>query len=64
MKEEKEILKGKVGMSRVWENGNGLCDRLVDGWSEMYGGGKVEDKGGIRIEVRVVNEEDICELKE
>lgn len=64
MKEEKEILKPKLRITTLSENGNPLSDRLVDACTEMYTGPKVQHKGPIRIEVTLVNQQDISQFKE
>ena len=64
MKEEKEIFKPKLRITTLSENGNPLSDRLVDACTEMYAGPKVQHKGPIRIEVTLVNQQDISQFKE
>lgn len=64
MKEEKEIFKPKLRITTLSENGKPLSDRLVDACTEMYAGPKVQHKGPIRIEVTLVNQQDISQFKE
>ena len=64
MKEEKEIFKPKLRITTLSGNGNPLSDRLVDACTEMYAGPKVQHKGPIRIEVTLVNQQDISQFKE
>ena len=64
MQEEKEIFKPKLRITTLSENGNPLSDRLVDACTEMYAGPKVQHKGPIRIEVTLVNQQDISQFKE
>lgn len=63
MKEEKEIFKPKLRITTLSDNGNPLSDRLVDACTEMYTGPKVQHKGPIRIEVTLVNQQDISQFK-
>ena len=52
---EQEVYKPKLRITTLSENGTPLSDRLVDAYTEMNSGPKVQHKGPIRVEVTLTN---------
>ena len=48
---EQEVYKPKLRVTTLSENGTPLSDRLVDAYTEMNSGPKVQHKGPIRVEI-------------
>lgn len=61
---EQEVYKPKLRVTTLSENGTPLSDRLVDAYTEMNSGPKVQHKGPIRVEVTLTNKQDIDNFKE
>lgn len=61
---EQEIYKPKLRITTLSENGTPLSDRLVDAYTEMNSGPKVQHKGPIRVEVTLTNKQDVDNFKE
>lgn len=61
---EQEVYKPKLRITTLSENGTPLSDRLVDAYTEMNSGPKVQHKGPIRVEVTLTNEQDVDNFKE
>lgn len=61
---EQEIYKPKLRITTLYENGTPLSDRLVDAYTEMNSGPKVQHKGPIRVEVTLTNKQDVDNFKE
>lgn len=61
---EQEIYKPKLRVTTLSENGTPLSDRLVDAYTEMNSGPKVQHKGPVRVEVTLTNKQDIDNFKE
>ena len=60
---EKEIFKPKLRITLLSENGCPVSDRLVDAYTELNTGPKVQHKGPIRVEVTLENKQDIENFK-
>lgn len=60
---EKEIFKPKLRITLLSENGCPVSDRLVDAYTELNTGPKVQHKGPIRVEVTLENKQDIEKFK-
>ena len=61
---EQEVYKPKLRVTTLSENGTPLSDRLVDAYTEMNSGPKVQHKGPVRVEVTLTNKQDIDNFKE
>lgn len=61
---EQEVYKPKLRITTLSENGTPLSDRLVDAYTEMNSGPKVQHKGPVRVEVTLTNKQDIDNFKE
>lgn len=61
---EQEVFKPKLRITTLSENGNPLSDRLVDAYTEMYTGPKVQHNGPIRIEVTLTNKAEVTSFKD
>ena len=61
---EQEVYKPKLRITTLSENGTPLSDRLVDAYTEMNSGPKVQHNGPIRVEVTLTNKQDIDNFKE
>lgn len=61
---EQEVYKPKLRVTTLSENGTPLSDRLVDAYTEMNSGPKVQHKGPIRVEVTLTNKQDVDNFKE
>ena len=61
---EQEVYKPKLRITTLSENGTPLSDRLVDAYTEMNSGPKVQHKGPIRVEVTLTNKQDVDNFKE
>lgn len=61
---EQEVYKPKLRITTLSENGTPLLDRLVDAYTEMNSGPKVQHKGPIRVEVTLTNKQDVDNFKE
>lgn len=61
---EQEVYKPKLRITTLSENGTPLSDRLVDAYTEMNSGPKVQYKGPIRVEVTLTNKQDVDNFKE
>lgn len=61
---EQEVFKPKLRITTLSENGNPLSDRLVDAYTEMYTGPKVQHKGPLRIEVTLTNQTEVTSFKD
>ena len=57
--EKEDIFKPKLRITTLSENGTPLSDRLVDAYTEMNSGPKVQHKGPIRVEVTLTNQSEI-----
>lgn len=62
--EKEDIFKPKLRITTLSENGTPLSDRLVDAYTEMNSGPKVQHKGPIRVEVTLTNQSEINNFKE
>ena len=62
--EKEDIFKPKLRITTLSENGTPLSDRLVDAYTEMNSGPKVQHKGPIRVEVTLTNQSEINSFKE
>lgn len=62
--EEQETYKPKLRITTLSENGTPLLDRLVDAYTEMNTGPKIQHNGPIRLEVTLTNQQDITNFKE
>lgn len=60
---EQEVYKPKLRITTLSENGTPLSDRLVDAYTEMNSGPKVQHKGPIRVEVTLTNQQDVDNFK-
>lgn len=60
---EQEVYKPKLRITTLSENGTPLSDRLVDAYTEMNSGPKVQHKGPIRVEVTLTNKQDVDNFK-
>ena len=54
---EQEVYKPKLRITTLSENGTPLSDRLVDAYTEMNSGPKVQHNGPIRVEVTLTNKQ-------
>lgn len=61
---EKEIFKPKLRITTLSENGTPLSDRLVDAYTELNMGPKIQHTGPIRVEVTLTNKQDINQFKD
>lgn len=61
--EEKEIFKPKLRITLLSDNGNPQSDRLVDAYTELNYGPKIQHTGPIRLEVTLTNKSDIDNFK-
>lgn len=61
---EEKTYKPKLRITTLEDNGSYIQDRLVDAYTEMNSGPKVQHKGPIRIEVTLTNKQDIDNFKE
>lgn len=61
---EQEVYKPKLRITTLSDNGTPMSDRLVDAYTEMNSGPKVQHKGPIRVEVTLTNKQDIDNFKE
>lgn len=61
---EQEVYKPKLRITTLSENGTPLSDRLVDAYTEMNSGPKVQHNGPIRVEVTLTNKQDVDNFKE
>lgn len=61
---EQEVYKPKLRITTLSENGTPLSDRLVDAYTEMNSGPKIQHKGPIRVEVILTNKQDVDNFKE
>ena len=62
--EKEEIFKPKLRITTLSENGTPLSDRLVDAYTEMNSGPKVQHNGPIRVEVTLTNQSEINNFKD
>lgn len=60
---EEKIYKPKLRITTLEDNGSYIQDRLVDAYTEMNSGPKVQHKGPIRIEVTLTNKQDVENFK-
>ena len=60
---EAKIYKPKMRITLLEPNGAVVNDRLVDSTTELYAGPKLQHDGPIRLEVTLVNKEDINSFK-
>ena len=60
---EAKIFKPKMRVTLLKPNGAVINDRLVDSTTELYAGPKLQHDGPIRLEVTLVNKEDIDSFK-
>lgn len=60
---EAKIFKPKMRVTLLEPNGAVINDRLVDSTTELYAGPKLQHDGPIRLEVTLVNKEDIDSFK-
>lgn len=60
---EEKIYKPKLRIITLEENGSYIQDRLVDAYTEMITGPKVQHKGPIRIEVTLTNQLEVNNFK-
>lgn len=60
---EQKVYKPKLRITTLSENGTPLSDRLVDAYTEMNSGPKVQHKGPIRVEVTLTNQQDVDNFK-
>lgn len=60
---EAKIYKPKMRITLLEHNGAVINDRLVDSAAELYAGPKLQHDGPIRLEVTLVNKEDIDSFK-
>ena len=61
--EENNTYKPKIRITTLEDNGNVLSDRLVDAYTELNTGPKVQHKGPIRLEVTLTSKNDIESFK-
>ena len=54
---EQEVYKPKLRITTLSENGTPFSDRLVDAYTEMNSGPKVQHNGPIRVEVTLTNKQ-------
>ena len=60
---EEKTYKPKLRITTLEDNGSYIQDRLVDAYTEMNSGPKVQHKGPIRIEVTLTNKQDVENFK-
>lgn len=60
---EEKPYKPKLRITTLEDNGSYIQDRLVDAYTEMNSGPKVQHKGPIRIEVTLTNKQDVENFK-
>lgn len=60
---EEKIYKPKLRITTLEDNGSYIQDRLVDAYTEMNSGPKVQHKGPLRIEVTLTNKQDVENFK-
>lgn len=60
---EQETYKPKLRITTLSENGTPLSDRLVDAYTELNAGPKVQHKGPLRVEVTLTNQQDVENFK-
>ena len=63
-KDKIQQFKPKLRVTLLEENGAVIQDRLVDAASELYTGPKTQHNGPIRLEVTLVNKQDIDSFKD
>lgn len=61
--EENNTYKPKIRITTLKDNGNVLSDRLVDAYTELNTGPKVQHNGPIRLEVTLTSKNDIESFK-
>jgi hypothetical protein len=61
---EKEIFKPKMRVTLISKNGCPISDRLVDAFTELNMGPKVQHSDPIRLEITLENQSDIQRFKE
>lgn len=61
--EEKITYKPKLRITTLDDQGRYLSDRLVDATTELYAGPKIQHNGPIRLEVTLLNKQDIESFK-
>lgn len=59
----RKTYKPKLRITTLEDNGSYIQDRLVDAYTEMNSGPKVQHKGPIRIEVTLTNKQDVENFK-
>lgn len=64
MEKEQEIFKPKLRITTLSENGCPLSDRLVDAYTEMNTGPKIQHQGPLRVEVTLTNQQEVAQFKE
>lgn len=60
---EEKTYKPKLRITTLEDNGSYIQDRLVDAYTEMNSGPKVQHKGPLRIEVTLTNKQDVENFK-
>ena len=60
---EEKVYKPKLRITTLEENGSYIQDRLVDAYTEMNSGPKVQHNGPIRIEVTLTCKQDVENFK-
>ena len=60
---EEKTYKPKLRITTLEDNGSYIQDRLVDAYTEMNSGPKVQHNGPIRIEVTLTNKQDVENFK-
>lgn len=59
-----EVYKPKLRITTLTENGTPISDRLVDAYTELNMGPKVQHQGPIRVEVTLTNQQEVGQFKD